>query len=117
MLLCAQCLHEMGENLSLYTSGLQVSTLFFEELCKIIQSVCRDCDIPVIAMLDKAFGLMECLAVIVRESTLRQKSAKALPAQADVMRYFEGCGHWMPGDGTLVTEFYYSRIPKSATDH
>jgi len=41
-------------------------------------------------MHDKAFGLMECLAVIVRESTLRQKPERALPAQADIMRYFDG---------------------------
>jgi|GEM_PF-968675 len=117
MLLCAQGLHEMGENLHLYTSGLHVSAPFFEELCETVLSVCQDSDIPVIAMHDKAFGLMECLAIIARESTLRQKRETALPAQTNVMRYFEGCGHWTPGDGTLVTEFYYSRIPKAAADH
>jgi len=117
MLLCAQSLHEMGENLHLYTSGLHISAPFFEELCETVLSVCRDSDIPVIVMHDKAFGLMECLAIIARESTLRQKLETALPAQADVMRYFEACGHWTPGDGTLVTEFYYSHIPKAAAGH
>jgi hypothetical protein len=117
MLLCAQSLHEMGENLHLYTSGLHVSAPFFEELCETVLSVCQDSDIPVIAMHDKAFGLMECLAIIARESTLRQKLETALPVQADVMRYFEGCEHWTPGDGTLVSEIYYSRIPKAAAGH
>jgi len=27
------------------------------------------------------------------------------------------CAHWMSSDGTLVTKFYYSRIPKATTDH
>lgn len=117
MLLCAQGLHELAENLHWYTSGLTVSTPFFEELLETVQSVCQDEEVPVMVMHDKAFGLMECLAVIVRESSLRQKSEQTLPAQINVMRYFEGCGHWTPGDGTLVTEYYYSRIPKASTGH
>ena len=116
MMLCAQSLFEMAENMHAYIADLTVSTVFFEELRTSVWSVCQEKDASPVAMHDKAFGIMECLAVLSRESTLREENRSALPVQKDLMRYFEGCGHWTPGDGTLVTEYYYSRIPKASTD-
>jgi len=117
MRLCAESLQEMAENLHWYNSDITVATPFWEELCKTVRDMCMDTESHSGVMHDMAFELIECLALISRESTLKQKTRPALPAQTDVMRYFEGCGHWTPGDGTLVTEYYYSRIPEASTSH
>ena len=99
-----------------YASGFTVTAPFLQEAMAAIRDLCGDAaDIGV--MHDRAFALMECMAVIAREHTFRKGAQKTLAAQADLMRFFEKSGHWAEGDGTLVSEYYYSRIPNNIPSH
>ncbi len=60
---------------------------------------------------DAAFALLEDIVVFMREKVLRTGFAEATETERSVMRYFETCGHWKAGDGTLVSETYYVTLP------
>lgn len=114
--LCAQGLTEMAENRQQYAACLEEAAPFWSELCETVRSVCAAANYSPATLYDKAFCLMECLAVITRENVLKSKAQTLLPAQADIMCYFEDCGHWAQGDGTLVSDYYYRRIPGASID-
>lgn len=60
---------------------------------------------------DAAFALLEDIVVFMREKVLRTGFAEAMESERSTLRYFENCGHWKAGDGTLVSEAYYVTLP------
>ena len=59
---------------------------------------------------EECFSLFECMVIIFR---LRQcaRGGAMSPVERDVLRYFEDCGEWGPDDETLVSQWYWWRIP------
>lgn len=64
---------------------------------------------------DAIFGLMEDLALITRGHTLftHKSSAK----EAEVLQTFENTGEWQLGDGTIISDWYWLRLPALAMIH
>ncbi|WP_165078218.1 MULTISPECIES: hypothetical protein [unclassified Desulfovibrio] len=62
---------------------------------------------------EDCFSLFECMVILFR---LRQCAGRgdASPVERDVFRYFEECGEWDPDDETLVSQWYWWRIPALA---
>ncbi|NHZ45491.1 hypothetical protein FVW27_02210 [Desulfovibrio sp. XJ01] len=60
---------------------------------------------------DAAFMLVEDMAALFRERSLRApEDAPHEPEQA-LLAHFERCGEWLPADGTTITDWYYVRLP------
>lgn len=108
--LCAGMLRELAGQDKSDTANLRLATPFLLEANSILQILCMDVASQPKLLHDRVFALLECMAVIAKERSLSKKQ-QALPAQAALMRYFESCGQWSRDDGTLVSDYYYSRIP------
>lgn len=58
---------------------------------------------------DDWFSLFECVVIFIR---MRQVSAKNLSQpEESVLHDFETCGEWTPRDDTVVSRWYWGRIP------
>lgn len=110
MSLCAQCLHEAAEFGPSYIHGIQVCLPFLDEVKEKINLLCGSGSCAPDQLHDLAFELIECFAVIAKENTLHKGTQHALPAQAEVMRFFEDSGEWAPGDGTVVSHYYHTLL-------
>lgn len=60
---------------------------------------------------DAAFMLVEDMAALFRERSLRDPESPVPPAEEALLAHFESCGEWQPADGSLVTDWYYVRLP------
>lgn len=111
MQICAGCLYEIADSGPSYTPDIHVGLAFLSQAEKIIQALYTADSASPELLHDLAFELVECFAVIAKENSLNGSARDATAAQAEVMRYFEESGEWSPNDGTLVTQYYYLRIP------
>lgn len=109
--LCAAAVTALVHEGAAYIEGAKLSGSFLRELQECVATICREHPQPVDHVYDSAFCIMECLAVITREST--GKTGKKLPLQEEIMRFFETSGHWSESDETLVSQYYHRLIPKS----
>lgn len=108
------CLHD-------YDNTIIKARLFCDSLCRNVRSLnetAADChkygwDGGVEGICDLTFQLVEDLAVLMREKSLRHGGAFSSPGEQQLMQYFETCGSWFWGDATLVTEYYYMHLPLS----
>ncbi|EGY26493.1 hypothetical protein DA2_1229 [Desulfovibrio sp. A2] len=67
---------------------------------------------PSAAMLDDAtFMLVEDMAALFRERSLRAPEDAPRHAEEALLAHFEHGGEWVPADGTTVTDWYYVRLP------
>lgn len=60
---------------------------------------------------DVMFALTEDAAVLMREYALRTGYTGMNQDELDFMDYFDASGRWFLGDGTMVSEYYYVRVP------
>lgn len=60
-----------------------------------------------------AFTLFEDIAVFFREKTLRSRESPSA-LEEKVLHIFEHCGEWDEKDTTLVSIWYWSKLPKRA---
>uniref|UniRef100_B8DK79 Uncharacterized protein n=1 Tax=Nitratidesulfovibrio vulgaris (strain DSM 19637 / Miyazaki F) TaxID=883 RepID=B8DK79_NITV9 len=60
---------------------------------------------------DAAFMLVEDMAALFRERSLRAPEDAPHEAEQALLDHFERCGEWLPADGTTVTDWYYVRLP------
>ena len=122
---CARALYEILACLADYDKNVVIARKFAEQLAADAEALLRVLAVregepgPDIAgLLDElAFQMVEELAVIVREKTMRSEDEKARPGEAAVMDYFERRGFWFLGDQTLVTEYYYTGLPIALMRH
>lgn len=111
---CTNFLKEAAAHGPEYHAGVDVAKPFLLEARNTISLICREGENSGADPDGRAFALLECFAVIALEHS-RHCDKKNIPrTQADVRRYFENCGHWRRGDGTVVCEYYYNRIPAAA---
>lgn len=113
MKLCAEGLRELGDNIEEYSSKATISSCFFQELCEKVKSISDDTAPKTELQHDNAFALFEALAVVFRETFLRAGASALKPIQQAILDFFEGSGHWKANEGTLVSDYYYNRIPIS----
>lgn len=99
--LCANMLRELAGQDRPDTVNLKLTTPFLLEANTILQVLCMDLPSQPMLLHDKAFALLECMAVIAKERSLSKSKQQTLPAQMALMRYFESCGQWARDDGTL----------------
>lgn len=60
---------------------------------------------------DAAFMLVEDMAALFRERSLRAPEDAPRAAERALLDHFERCGEWLPADGTIITDWYYVRLP------
>lgn len=66
---------------------------------------------PDAQLADAAFMLVEDMAALFRERSLRAPEAPVPPAEEALLAHFENCGEWQPADGATITDWYYVRLP------
>ena len=116
---CARALFEILACLSDYDKNVVISRKFVDSLAANAEAMLQVLSdstgksAPELAgRLDElAFQMVEELAVIVREKTMRSGLESARPGEVAIMDYFERRGFWFLGDQTLVTEYYYTGLP------
>lgn len=60
---------------------------------------------------DAAFMLVEDMAALFRERSLRAPEDAPHDAEQALLDHFERSGEWLPADGTTITDWYYVRLP------
>ena len=98
--LCGDGLHELRANAENYDACILASAFFRDELFRHLAEDVTD---------DVVFALIEDMAVLMREKTLR--CSEAAPGEKKILEYFERSGNWEIGDGTLVSMFYHVYVP------
>lgn len=90
--------------------NVRIAFPFLVEADHLVALICTEREAPLEDLGGTTFSLLECGAVVTKESTLGKDTQRMRPAQVAVMRFFEGSGLWGPGDGTLVSEYYFNRL-------
>lgn len=112
--ICSDGLADVGQYLDEYETAVRIATRFVHELHISVKSLIKFKNATVHKLEDAAFNLFEPIAVIMRETVLRNKgNPPPRPVQTEAMRSFEDSGQWLPEDPTLVSEYYYHIIPTS----
>lgn len=60
---------------------------------------------------DATFMLVEDMAALFRERSLRAPEDAPRAAEQALLDHFERSGEWLPADGTIITDWYYVRLP------
>ena len=108
--LCSDGLHEVAIHYDYYNATVTTASPFMKELAESVRLLCSDEKPAPEVQHDRAFMLMEALALVMREAILREGTQQTRPVQEAILRYFEESGHWQ-WDETLVADYYYIRIP------
>ena len=102
-------LSDMGARFDAYESAVAISVPFLTELRAAMASLDHFKTATRHALHDWVFNTFEAAAVLMREVMLRNGENR--PFQAEVVDYFTNSGHWLPGDSTLVAEYFYHKLP------
>ena len=111
MKLCADGLHEVAENYEEYLSTAKTSSSFLRELAEKVKHIATDEKKEAHLQHDNAFAIFEAMAVVLRETFLRTGASSLRPVQHAILSFFEGSGNWKANEGSLVSDYYYNRIP------
>ena len=112
--ICSAGLEDVGQYLDEYETVVQIASDFVKELHNSVDQLVEFKNITVHKLEDAAFNLFEPIAVIMREMVLRNKgNSPPRPVQGEILRSFEDSENWLPEDSTLVSEYYYHKIPAS----
>ena len=105
--LFSQGLKHLLENSPAFDACVGEDNPFYQEFVLQLQTnICLEED---------CLSLFECLAIFFR---LRQMAANGVPLdgiERKVLHFFETCGEWQPQDPTIVSFWYWWRIPLQAT--
>ena len=102
-------LSDMGKRFGVYESAARIGMPFLNELRVAMASLDQLKTATRLVLHDWIFNAFEAAAVLTREVMLR--NGENLPSQAGVINYFVSSGHWLPGDSTLVAEYFYHKLP------
>ena len=102
-------LADMGARFDVYERAAKIGAPFLNELHAAMASLDHFQTATRHALHDWIFNAFEAAAVLTREVMLR--NGENLPSQAGVINYFVSSGHWLPGDSTLVAEYFYHKLP------
>lgn len=106
---CSAALLDMAEHSAACEGLIEIGAPFLKEFQTAMAGIEQIRKVTRLALHDWVFSLFESLAILMREETLRNQ--KVRPAQKKVMHYFMKSGHWLPGDSTLVAEYFYRKLP------
>ena len=104
--LFSQGLKYLLENCPSFDACVGEDNPFYKEFVLHLQAgVCMDED---------CLSLFECLAIFFRIRQLIQKERNLSDTESKLLHYFETCGEWQPQDPTIVSHWYWWRIPTLA---
>ena len=63
------------------------------------------------------FSLFECLVIFIRMRQMASPGLTLSPGEQSVLDYFETCGEWSSRDDTLVSHWYWKRLPDKQHSH
>ena len=66
---------------------------------------------------DDLFSLFECMVIFIRMRQMAQPNIPLSAAEQAVLDYFETCGEWTACDGTVVSQWYWKRLPGKYRHH
>ncbi len=101
---------ESLEHMTKHTDAFDVNVSyspFIEHFVSLITSSLDDDDDGIY------FGLFEDIAIFFREKTLKTSGAGNAIEQR-VLDFFESFGEWHPLDGTMVSDWYWKKLPRVA---
>ncbi len=108
--LCARGLLAITAQQERYSHTAIVKTPFWNELQAALALVCNEgCQEDLQA---EGFRILEAVMLIMREASLRMGNERT-KEEAELLAFFEQSGNWQANDGTLVSDYYYSRIPRT----
>lgn len=70
--------------------------------------------LPLLPDEDAVFSIYEDLVLVLRSYILHNPRLHMAAPERRLVEHFELCGEWHPGDGTLVSEWYWLRLPALA---
>lgn len=104
--LFSQGLKYLLENCPSFDACVSEDNPFYREFVHHLQAgICMDED---------CLSLFECLAIFFRIRQMIQKERNLSDTENKVLHYFETCGEWQPQDPTIVSHWYWWRIPTLA---
>ncbi|MDD4701431.1 MAG: hypothetical protein PHI96_04350 [Desulfovibrio sp.] len=101
--LLSQGLKYLLENCSSFDTCVGEDNPFYQEFVLRLQNG--------ISMDEDCLGLFECLAIFFRIRQIVDKGRALSDTEIQVLHYFETCGEWEPQDSTVVSHWYWWRIP------
>lgn len=105
VVLLRQSLRHLADHAEDFDDCLPEDNPFYEEFTGILL-LCRSPGLD-------WFSLFECIAIFFRLRQCRHVGCVPCQAERALLRHFEQCGEWRPDDGTLVSEWYWRRIPEA----
>ena len=102
-------LSDMGARFDVYERAAKIGAPFLNELRTAMASLDHFQTATRHVLHDWIFNAFEAAVILTREVMLRNGENR--PSQAEVMDYFVNSGHWLPGDSTLVAEYFYRKLP------
>lgn len=107
---CAQALREVSSNADEYCSSTILTVLFMDEAMELVNAIVQDENTSSNELYDYCFGLLECLAAMIKENCRSKSGEQLRQDQRNIMHFFETSGEWRKGDGSLVSEYYYELL-------
>lgn len=122
--LCRQGLQGIFSNLGSYSNKIQSATFIHDCFRKNLSSLESLADADVSAektdtaasLNDLCFAMIEEMAVLMRERYLREGGKDLSVSEKAVTDYFESSGNWYIGDTTMVSEYYFVKLPVTVID-
>lgn len=118
-LLCCRGLRAMMRNWERYQDNIVTARDFLhffvasvEQMHSCLARLCKEGDeTQVVELEDIIFALTEEMAVLIRERGLRAGYSRLSDDERKIMDFFESSGQWFLGDGTMVSDHYYVKVP------
>lgn len=122
--MCRQGLQGMLDNIEKYSGGIQAATYIRDCFMANLRDLAHIAELDgsyhnagrVGSLNDLCFAMVEEIAVLVRERYLREGCKGLSPNEKSLMDYFEGSGMWFMGDSTMVSDYYYVKLPVAVLD-
>lgn len=66
---------------------------------------------------DELFSLFECMVIFIRMRQMATPRMALSATEQEVLEYFETSGEWTDGDDTVVSQWYWKRLPEKCRNH
>ncbi|MBL3581851.1 hypothetical protein [Oleidesulfovibrio alaskensis] len=100
--LCKWALAEICEQSGAYAATVLAKTPFAAQFGSVLAEAAES---------GNCFALLETLTLFCRERVLRRPDMPESSMEAALFSYFVHSGEWTFADGTLVTDWFYVRLP------
>ena len=100
--LFSQGLQHLLKNVPMFDECVGEDNPFYQEFVCHLNGSCLDED---------GLSLFECLTIFFRLRQMHTKETALGAVERRVLHYFETCGEWQPHDATIVSFWYWWRIP------